>query len=63
MRKVNIEDVKKGDYVRRKPDAKTTFVRGEYCRSDKKYEISDFEDMNRWVSLKKGTAVFVDFDF
>ena len=43
MRKVYIEDVKKGDYVRRKADAKTTFVRGEYCRFDKKYELSDFE--------------------
>ena len=63
MQQVKIEDVKKGEFVRRKLDAKTTFIRDEYCRFDKRYLLIDDQDINRWVSLKKGAKVFIGFTY
>ena len=63
MEPVKIENVKKGDFVRRKPDAKTTFTKGDYCRFEKKYELGDWGDISRSVYLKKGTVVYVGFTF
>lgn len=63
MRQVPLKDVPKGTFVRRKADAKTTFVRGEYCRFDRKYSLTDFYDINREVMLKGTTLVFIDFEF
>mgnify|MGYP003660757043 CR=1 FL=1 len=63
MQKVKIETVKKGDFIRRKADAKTTFTAGGYCRYERKYILDDYEDISRYVCLKKGTEVFIDFDF
>tara|TARA_R100000234_G_scaffold94264_1_gene62484 strand:- start:812 stop:1003 length:192 start_codon:yes stop_codon:yes gene_type:complete len=63
MEAIKIEDVKKGDFIRRKPDAKTTFTKGDYCRFEKKYELGDWDDISRSVYLKKGTIVYIDFTF
>ena len=60
---VKIEDVKKGDFVRRKADSKTTYTTNGYCRFNKRYEINDWDDINRWMYLKKGTLVYIGFTF
>ena len=59
-KRVKIENVKKGDFVRRKADAKTTYTAGGYCR---RYILDDWADISRSVYIKKGTEVFVGFDF
>jgi len=61
--RIKIENVKKGDFVRRKVDAKTTFTRGEYCRFERRYILNDWDDISRYVYIKKGTEVFIDFNF
>ena len=33
MRMIEIEKVKKGEFLKRKPDAKKTYTRGDYDRS------------------------------
>jgi hypothetical protein len=63
MTKVALKDVKKGDYFKRKADAKTVFVRDEYDRVYKKFEAFDFEDINRFIFLKGSTQVYIDFEF
>lgn len=63
MEKVAIENVKKGDFVRRKADAKGTFTAGGYCRCEKKYILNDWDDISRSVYAKKGTIVFIGFNF
>jgi|TARA_R100000655_G_scaffold66217_1_gene104690 hypothetical protein len=63
MEKVKIENVKKGEFVRRKLDAKTTFTKQGYCRFEKKYQLDDYEDINRCIYLTKGTDVYVGFDY
>jgi hypothetical protein len=63
MQKIKIEDAKKGDFIRRKPEAKTTFTAGGYCRFEKRYQLDDWHDISRCIYLKKGTEVYVGFDF
>lgn len=63
MQQVKIEDVKKGEFVRRKLDAKTTFIKDEYCRFDKRYMLMDDQDISRFIGLKKGTTVFIGFTY
>ena len=60
---IKIEKVKKGDYVRKKSGAKKTYIAGGYCRYNKRYELTDTEDMNRQIYLKKGKDVFVGFTY
>ena len=62
-RPVLLKDVKRGDFVRRKADAKTTFTRGDYVRECKQYSLVDWEDINREVFLKGTTIVYIGFDF
>ena len=55
--------VKRGEYFKRKPDARSVYRRGEYDRSTKRISATDFEDMNREVFLNPDTLVHVDFTF
>ena len=63
MKQVQIKDVKKGEFIRRKPEAKTTFIRGQYDRSMKDYSCTDFMDTNREIFLKGTAKVWIDFTF
>jgi hypothetical protein len=58
-----IRDLPKGEYIRRKHDAATTYIRGEYDRSSKRYELRDCDDMNRSIWLKGDTLVTVGFTY
>jgi hypothetical protein len=58
-----LRNVARGEYVRRKPDSRTTYVRGEYDRATKRFELIDTEDMNRVVYLKPNTPVFIGFTY
>lgn len=63
MHQVNIEDVPRGEFFRRKPDARKTYTRGDYCRFERKYIGDDWDDISRCIYLKKGAQVWVGFDF
>lgn len=63
METIKLKDVKKGEYFKRKADAKKVFIRGDYIREDKKFECQDFDDINHFVYLKGDTLVFVGFEF
>ena len=57
-----VATVVKGEYVRFKVDG-PVWIRGEYDRTEKKYELCKADDMNH-VTYKKGSfAVFVGFDY
>ncbi len=63
MESAKIEDVKRGDFIRRKPDSHKTYTRDRYCRFEKKYICGDWEDINREILLKRGTVVYIGFEF
>lgn len=57
-----LSQVKQGEYIQLK-DGGPVWVRGEYIRSERKYEISKADDMNH-TAYKKATAlVFVGFTY
>lgn len=58
-----IEDLKIGEFFKLKEDSSVVYVRGSYIREIKKYESSKWEDINSFTYKKKGTLVFVDFEF
>lgn len=60
---VKIEDCAKGEYIKRKADAKTVYIRGDYDRASKSYSLIDTEDMNREIFVKRGKLVFVGFEY
>jgi len=63
MQQVQLKDVKRGDFIKRKADASKIYRRGEYCRDEKRFECGDWEDISRAIYLKGSTLVWVGFDF
>jgi hypothetical protein len=60
---IELKNVKKGEYIKRKIDAKNVFIRGEYIRELKKFELIDCEDINRQIYLSGKSIVFVGFTY
>lgn len=64
---MQLKDLKKGDYFTLKPieypTEKQVFVRGEYSRESKKYNVVHFDDINHERLLKGETTVYTDFIF
>lgn len=62
-KQVAIETVKKGTFVRKTPTSKKTYKVGDYDKDDGKYELHDEDDISRSVYVKKGTKVYVGFEY
>lgn len=62
-RELDVAHIPVGTYVKRKQDAKTVFRRGGYDQCTKRYDLEDAEDMNRTVTVKKGTKLWVGFTY
>jgi hypothetical protein len=60
---VLLHEVKAGDFVKRKPNAKTVYVRGHFVPGENRYALSDFDDVNREIFLDRKTPVYIDFLF
>jgi hypothetical protein len=58
-----VEDIKQGEYVKRKPDAHKVYKRGEYDRAEGKYELQDTDDHCRYIYVKKGTMLDTGFTY
>jgi hypothetical protein len=63
MNQVKLNEVKPGEYVKRKADSKTVFVKGSYDKSTKAFSLTDTEDISREIFLKGNTPVFVGFEY
>jgi hypothetical protein len=57
-----VESIKAGTLVKRTPTAKKTYLRGEYNRELKKYSLTDYNDINAEVFVKKGTVLILDWE-
>lgn len=62
-----LKALKKGDYFTKKdipePPEKQVWVRGDYDHSSRKYECSNFEDVNKTCFIKGDREVYIDFTF
>jgi len=63
MQNITLKSVKPGDYVKRKADAKSIYVKGAYDRTTKSFCLVDVDDINRCIYLKGNTQVFVGFTY
>ena len=63
MQNVTIKAVKSGDYIKRKQDAKTVYIKGEYIRALKGFECADVSDINKTIVIKSDKLVFVGFTY
>lgn len=63
MKNITLKSVKPGDYVKRKADAATVYIKGAYDRTTKSFELQDTEDMNRFVYIKADKLVYVGFTY
>ena len=61
---IMLKDLPRDCYFKRiingKP-TKTIYLKGEYIRSDKKYECCKADDANDFVYLDPKTEIFIDF--
>ena len=59
---IAIEKVKKNDFFRLS-GGKQVYQAEGYCRMNKKYCGSSYDDISKCTYKKKGTLVEIDFDF
>ena len=58
-----IKELKKGEFLKRKPDSKKVYVKGDYDRATKSFCCINYEDINDYIFIKATKAVFVGFTF
>jgi hypothetical protein len=63
MQQVTIKAAKQGEYIKRKADAKTVYIKGAYDRSTKTYECTDTDDINKQIYIKADKPVFIGFTY
>lgn len=63
MNQVKLNQVKPGEYIMRKPDSKTVFIKGAYDRGSKAFSLTDTNDISREIFLKPETLVYVGFTY
>ena len=64
---MKIKDMKKGSFFTKKqiecPVDRQVWIRGDYDRSEKKYECVRFDDANAFCYISGEKEVFTDFIF
>lgn len=63
MEQIIIKSVKPGEYIKRKADAQTVYIKGAYDRATKSFECTDTNDINRQIYIKANKPVFVGFTY
>jgi hypothetical protein len=63
MQNITLRNVKPGDYVKRKSDAVKVYIKGDYDRTTKSFELRDVEDICRSIYVKADKTVFIGFTY
>lgn len=63
MEQTIIKSVKPGEYIKRKADAQTVYIKGAYDRATKSFECTDTNDINRQIYIKANKPVFIGFTY
>jgi|11_taG_2_1085331.scaffolds.fasta_scaffold237749_1 hypothetical protein len=63
MRQVKLKDIKAGEMFWRKETSGKVYLRGDYCRYEKRYMCDDWDDISRCIWLKGETIVWIDLTF
>ena len=63
MNTLTLNQVKAGDYIKRKIDAKAVYIKGAYDKATKSFSCVDCDDMNKEIFIKANKPVFVGFTY
>jgi hypothetical protein len=63
MQSIILKSVKPGDFVKRKADSKAVYIKGDYDRTTKSFELIDADDINRVVYIKANKPVYIGFTY
>jgi len=63
MQAQTVEKIKNGEYVRRSESTNKTYIRDGYDASTQRYTLTDCDDINRTITVKKGTSLFTGFTY
>ena len=63
MRLAPVQKIKRGEFVKRKPESKRVYIRREYDPTFKVYSLQAFDDINFYIYVKRGVALAYDFEF
>ena len=63
MQPIQIKEVKKGDFIKRKSDSLKVYVKGDYDRSLKGFWVLDTDDISKAMVLKGSKIVFNGFTY
>jgi len=63
MKTIALRNVIKGDYVKRKADSKAVYIKGDYDKTTKSFELIDVEDICRCIYVKADKPVVVGFTY
>jgi len=63
MKTIELRDVKRGEFLKRRTDSIKIYRRGEYDREYGKYRCDDLADCSRDILLDGGTVVFIGFTY
>ena len=62
--KTTLKDIKKGEFFRlTDSETATVYIKGDYDRSERKFEVSKFYDMNDFKFMNGTRTVFIGFTF
>ncbi len=63
MQQVTIKTAKPGEYIKRKADAKTVYIKGAYDRETKSFECTNVDDINKQIYIKADKTIFIGFTY
>ena len=63
MKTIELRDVKRGEFLKRRTDSIKIYRRGEYDREYGKYRCDYLADCSRDILLDCGTVVFIGFTY
>lgn len=59
----SVKSLPKGELVKRSPTAKKVYVKGNYDRMAKAYELDDYDDISRQALVRGTTKVWAGFTY
>jgi hypothetical protein len=63
MQLTTIKQTKKGEYIKRTADTNIVYIRGDYNRTLKQYELIRADDVNLVLYRKGSTLVYIGFTY
>ncbi len=60
---LTMKQVKSGEYIKRKIDAKAVYIKGAYDRATKSFSCIDADDICKEIFIKADKLVFVGFTY